>query len=302
MKITRMDLADAGSPERLVLEILKLEPQLPIPVPIEELCLRLDIHEIVPLTTHSYEGGLVTTPDKFNGSILFNEASPRERRRFTIAHELGHFLIPSHVPSAEGRFLCKLQDMRELKGGESDRRLKMEVEANRFASQLLMPPPKFRMDVAVGKDPDIRQLSSIAKKYDVSKEAAGRAYVRFREEPVALVVTQNGKLLRDYRDSLKFPRLAIPTGAMVPAHSLLHRRKHEMGVPSEIDETDAGVWLPVERGRQPAPLYEQILLQRQGYALIMLSRDAVAADEEDVDEEAEMTSAERLKRRLFSDR
>lgn len=302
MNISRIDLADAASPERLVLDILKHEPQLAIPVPIEELCLHLDILEIVPLTTDGYEGGLLTSADKFNGTILFNEESPRERRRFTIAHELGHFLMPSHLPSTEGRFLCKLQDMRELKGGESDRRLKMEVEANRFASQLLMPPPKFRIDAAVGKDPDIRQLSAIAKKYDVSKEAASRAYVRFREEPVAIVVTQNGKVLRDYRDPLKFPKLSVPTGAMVPAHSLLQRRKHEMGTPSEIDETDAGVWLHVERGRQPAPLYEQVLRQRQGFALIMLSRDAASGDDEEADEEAEMTSAERLKRRLYSDR
>ncbi|MER8445031.1 hypothetical protein NKH52_17745 [Mesorhizobium sp. M1066] len=73
-------------------------------------------------------------------------------------------------------------------------------------------------------------------------------------------------------------------------------------MPSEIDETDAGVWLPIERGRKPAPLHEQVLLQRQGYALIMLSQDAVSSEEDDVDEEAEMTSADRLKRRLFSDR
>ncbi|MBZ9905325.1 hypothetical protein LB557_04790 [Mesorhizobium sp. BR115XR7A] len=37
MNISRIDLADAASPERLVLEILKHEPQLAIPVPIEEL-------------------------------------------------------------------------------------------------------------------------------------------------------------------------------------------------------------------------------------------------------------------------
>ncbi|MGX5851386.1 ImmA/IrrE family metallo-endopeptidase [Mesorhizobium sp. PL10] len=301
MNITRMDLADAGSPERLVLEILKLEPQLPIPVPVEELCLRLDIHEILPLTTKGFEGGLITTPDKFKGTILFNAASPRERRRFTIAHELGHFLMPSHVPSAEGQFLCKLQDMRELRGGESDRRLKMEVEANRFASQLLLPPPKFRADVAVGKDPNIRQMSAIARKYDVSKEATARAYVHFREEPVAVVVTHNGKVLRDYHDALKFPKLAIPAGAMVPAYSLLRRRTHEQGVASDIDETDAGVWLHVERGRQPAPLYEQVLLQNDGYALIMLSRDVASGADEEEDEEGEMTSAQRLKRRLNRD-
>ncbi len=48
---------------------------------------------------------------------------------------------------------------------------------------------------------------AIAKKYDVSKEAAGRACVKFREVLVAIVVTQDGKVLRDYRDPLKFPKL-----------------------------------------------------------------------------------------------
>ncbi|WP_197092117.1 MULTISPECIES: ImmA/IrrE family metallo-endopeptidase [Mesorhizobium] len=296
-----MDLADAASPERLVLEILKLEPDLAIPVPIEELCLRLDILEIVPLTTKGYEGGLITTPDKFNATILFNQGSRPERRRFTIAHELGHFLIPSHLPSADGRFLCTLQDMRNLKDGEANRREKMEVEANRFASQLLMPPPKFRVDVAVGRDPDLRQLVAVADKYDVSKEAAGRVYVRFREEPVAILVTHNGKVLRDYRGPA-FPFLSVPAGAQVPDYSLLRRRRHQLGVASEIDETDAGVWLDIRRGQQPAKLYEQVLLQRDGFALVMLSRDLASADDEDDDEEAEMTSAERLKRRLHPDR
>jgi Zn-dependent peptidase ImmA (M78 family) len=132
MKISRIDLADAASPDRLVTGILKLEPDLPLPVPIDELCLRLDILEIVPLTTEGYEGGLLTSPDKFNGTIMPNKDGSRQRRRFTVAHELEHFLMPSHAPSANGRFLCKLSDMLPLKGSETDKRLRMEVEANRL--------------------------------------------------------------------------------------------------------------------------------------------------------------------------
>jgi hypothetical protein len=51
MQITRMDLADKGSPEGIVMAILKAEPNSPIPVPIEELCRRLHIIEIQALTT-----------------------------------------------------------------------------------------------------------------------------------------------------------------------------------------------------------------------------------------------------------
>jgi hypothetical protein len=36
MQISRIDLADKGSPEGIMMAILKAEPDLPIPVPIEE--------------------------------------------------------------------------------------------------------------------------------------------------------------------------------------------------------------------------------------------------------------------------
>src|SRR5262249_8702081 len=111
MAVARIDLADAASPERLVIEILKHEPELPIPVPIEQLCTQLDIVEIKPLTTPGFEGALLTDADKHSGIILYNQASRPKRRRFTIAHELCHFLDPSHLPDTQGQFLCSQADM-----------------------------------------------------------------------------------------------------------------------------------------------------------------------------------------------
>jgi hypothetical protein len=40
MKISRMDLDGTGSPSGIVARILKLEPDLSVPVPIEELALQ----------------------------------------------------------------------------------------------------------------------------------------------------------------------------------------------------------------------------------------------------------------------
>jgi len=77
--------------------------------------IHLDFIEENVAAEEGYEGGLLTSADKFNGTILYNRASPQARRRFTIGHELGHFLMPSHLPSADGRFLCKMQDMLALK-------------------------------------------------------------------------------------------------------------------------------------------------------------------------------------------
>ncbi len=291
MAVSRVDLADAASPERLVIEILKHEPDLPIPVPIEELSRQLDIVDITPLTTSGFEGGLITDVNKHSGIILYNQASPIKRRRFTIAHELAHFLIPSHISNAQGQFLCSQRDMFLLSAAEQDRRSRMEVDANRFASLILLPPPAFRADVNQHKDADIRQIIALSQRYQVSLEAVGRAYVKFRSDPVAVIVTQHDRVLRYYKDSQRFPFVTVAYDTPVPLFSLLRRRKHEQGIPSDIDETDAGVWVEVERGRRAPVLWEQVYVQRQGYALILLTLEQNEDDESDRD--AERTAKER---------
>jgi hypothetical protein len=60
MKVTRLDLDGTGSPMGLVTRILKIEKDLPIPVPVEELARQLDIEEIAPLEMQGFEGGLLT--------------------------------------------------------------------------------------------------------------------------------------------------------------------------------------------------------------------------------------------------
>src|SRR5690242_18250001 len=124
MRISRMDLdgKGMGSPEGLVTAILKIEKDLPIPVPIEDLCRQLDVTNIADLETEGFEGALITDTTKSSAMILVNQASSPQRRRFTIGHELGHFLIPTHMPTADGQFLCSRADMSKLSAKENDRR------------------------------------------------------------------------------------------------------------------------------------------------------------------------------------
>lgn len=294
--ISRIDLADATTPERLVLEIFKHEPDLKIPVPIEVLCKQLDIFAIIELKTSGYEGGLITDPDKHTGTILYNKASPRRRRRFTIAHELGHFLMPSHIPSDDGKFLCSQADFFSLSRNELDRRLRMEAEANRFAAHILLPAHYFRKDVAATKEPTLDQVRTIAEKYDVSLEVAGRSYVNFRAEPCAFILTHNFTVLRSFRHQTDFPYISVPWGSPVPRQSVLLRRHYHTGEMSEVEETDAGVWIDVQRGTKAPQLYEQVLVQSNGYAVILLFLEH--SDEEESDSESELTSKERYRWRL----
>ncbi|MDH1657462.1 ImmA/IrrE family metallo-endopeptidase [Pseudomonas mosselii] len=66
--------------------------------------------------------------------VKVNALHHPNRQRFTIAHEIAHF--------CRHRFLqAKFEDLNFFRNGESNQ---MEVEANRFASELLMPESIFR--------------------------------------------------------------------------------------------------------------------------------------------------------------
>ncbi len=75
------------------------------------------------------------------------------RKRFTIAHELGHFLLKHLIKEHEINFYDKDPQ---------------EKEANQFAAELLMPLEFIKVDFK--NNPNIEALSV---KYLVSKEAMG---------------------------------------------------------------------------------------------------------------------------------
>jgi len=189
MQVTRIDLDGTGSPMGLVAKILKAEPGLTIPVPIEELAHQLDIAEIRDLSADGFEGGLITDDARSSGFILVNRAARRWRRRFTIGHELGHFLMTTHKPPAGG-FQCSRDDMRRWTDKEKGGAIRMEVEANEFAALILMPPPLWRAELAKFRDPDLAQIVTLAGLFDISKEAAARTYAQYNKEPVAVVVAK----------------------------------------------------------------------------------------------------------------
>src|SRR5690606_4472121 len=68
-----------------------------------------------------------------NGVIYVNYADAPVRQRFTIAHELGHYVLHS---ASENPAMDLYRDERSSAGIEP-----REMEANNFAAALLMPAP-----------------------------------------------------------------------------------------------------------------------------------------------------------------
>lgn len=284
IKINRIDLADFASPERIAGEIIHKISDLPIPVPIEELSEMLDIISIEEMTTEGFEGGLLTDSEKSTGYILVNENSPMQRRRFTIGHELGHFLCPLHKPPTKGEFYCTAESMQLTSARKGDQVASMEVEANRFAASILMPLPHFKKDLRLQNGANIDQIIALARRYETSKEATARRYVDVQDEPCIVIVSHNGHILRYYRGE-DFPYVDISHGDRVPHGSLTAKSNLTEGVVLYSDEQNGDIWSLAERKHRTPMIYEQVLPQNDGYRLTLLT---LAEDLEEIEEEEDL--------------
>jgi IrrE N-terminal-like domain len=142
-----------------------------LPVPVEEVADSLARLRVCDVDDMSGVSGAPEGARKLSGMLLcrpintiyVNAAETRRsrgRRRFTIAHELGHWYL--HATQATGeRFerFCRGDDLSSTRS--------LEGEANRFASALLMPDEllteateQLRMNVPL-----------LAKRFDVSVPA-----------------------------------------------------------------------------------------------------------------------------------
>ncbi len=104
--------------------------------------------------------------------IGVNSSHPRVRQRFTIAHELGHFLFHGQGISevhVDRVFEVKFRDDLSSQGVDRDER-----EANLFAAELLMPVGFLEQDITSVSEIDIVDdefLIGLARKYRVSHQA-----------------------------------------------------------------------------------------------------------------------------------
>ena len=271
MRIDRLDLDGVGSPAGLAARIHQLLPDLPSRVPVEELCRQLDIVSIEEVATDGFEAALVMDTLKASGPILVASGRPPQRRRFSIAHELGHFLIPSHRPEKDHPFQCSFGDLNLLDARSRDRQKRIEAEANRFAANLLMPPNRIRAAIG-GVATSLEGIVALAREFEVSKEAMARAWVDAYRAPVAVIVAHAGRVLRQYRSD-DFPWLPDRRGQRLPYGSPAASALPPVGIYWPIEEIEPDLWLAERDLARTLVLTEQVLGQRDGYALILLQAE-----------------------------
>jgi Zn-dependent peptidase ImmA (M78 family) len=135
------------------------------PVPVEKIADNLELEVRYAPYDGDLSGALVRS--KGETYIGVNSSDHSNRQRFTIAHELGHFILHRGITiHVDKDFRVNLRDGDSSKGVDSN-----EMEANRFAAELLMPTRFLVKDIERLSGMNQAELNSLARRYKVSAHA-----------------------------------------------------------------------------------------------------------------------------------
>lgn len=104
-----------------------------------------------------------------SGAVIgVNSLHHRNRQRFTIAHEIAHLLLHDLDVHFDRNFRVRHRDATSATATDP-----LEIEANRFAAELLMPYAMIQSDLdEAGIDVErLENVAPLAKRYGVSVQA-----------------------------------------------------------------------------------------------------------------------------------
>lgn len=161
------------------------------PADIETIARALQLH-IRSMTSPAFIGASVRGYDGIGGLIVVNPRIRQSgRKRFTIAHEIGHYVLLDNLGSPS---VCSLADV-----GTWRRDSRIERAADIFAAELLLPEQEVRRIVSEHAV-TFQTAERIKSTFDVSLMAAAFRCVEVADAECALVVTVNG-LVKYYEPS-----------------------------------------------------------------------------------------------------
>lgn len=182
----------------------------------------------------AFDGSLVRALEGPKGIVAINQ-SIREasRKRFTIAHEIGHYLIPSHRNLEN---VCTSNMVESWKKGLNE----PELEANEFAVELLLPVQYVREPLKLN-DPSLHTISQVASQFETSLTATTLRFVGLTDLPCAAVWSQ-GKKAKWYRRSDACP-FYLSKEILPCEGSFAHRLFEGRDAPNDFAQVPPESWL-----------------------------------------------------------
>ena len=208
--------------------------------------LKLELNEV---EVDGFDGALIRAEGVSFGAIAVRRGILEEgRKNFTIAHEIGHYVLPGHDKCDE---VCLDTDV----GNWSDSGKQLEREADEFAAELLIPTSYARPRFSE-PPPSLQTISAVAKDCRASLSATAWRYCDLAPYACAIVWSKESRIAWS-RASGEFD-FFIEWGKYLEkgtfARALFEGNKTESDSPSPVP---AGLWLDSRRLTEGAEIWEQ---------------------------------------------
>lgn len=206
------------------------------------------------------------------------------RINFTVAHELGHYLLHRNLRDT---FQCGQTEMMDYDSLQSRR---LEAQANTFASYLLMPRNDFDVQIK-GQEISFELLGHCAERYQTSLTATVLKWLEFTGEAAMLVVADHDEFICWSFCSHSARRLGAykSPGETVPSSALDYLKENSSGARTPR-RVKAGVWHETEEAVESAIVSDQF---EQLIFLIRFPHASSRDHEEESDSDAFTVLSER---------
>jgi IrrE N-terminal-like domain len=283
-----MGLDDGWKAELRAAEVLKqLEvSQLPVD-PFAIANARQILVQENPSLSSGFSGCLMKVGDQF-GIMYSSRFASEGFKRFTVAHELGHYFLDGHVQHLFGSGQQVHQSESGFTSTDS-----YEREADAFAAGLLMPKGLFKAAIAHAGE-GLEAIEALSETCVTSLTATSIRYALFTDDPVAVVCSAGERVLfsfmsKSLRERRDLTWIRKGTG-LTPscATAVFNRDASNVMNGRRLNSTvDVGDWFSGGSGE----LNEQIVgLGEYGRTLTVLWSDSLPDPAENEDEEREEDS------------
>jgi Zn-dependent peptidase ImmA (M78 family) len=205
------------------------------------------------------KGGVITLNKSFQDP---------HRKRFAIAHELGHFEMRHN---SLGLNSCSEDVISDWKGStiEND----TEKDANLFASAFLMPG-RFLSPFCIERGPSFDAIKEMADTFTVSLTASSLRFVDYCTDAVVVVFSQEGQI-RWYKGSSLFNEIRQDYRLFMELRSVLDKSTMAAhlftgGETEGKKKTEMRAWFPGGKFRYDATLREESLFMPRHKATLSL--------------------------------
>ena len=207
---------------------------------------------VLEMPMENCDGRMVMKNGRSIVSLNSNIESP-QKKRFVLAHELGHIILHG---GKEATFSDDYATLEAFKNGPQ------EIEANEFASELLMPEPLFKEACYKKKfSPDF--LRGLSDRFNTSLTSTAYRYRQFGNHPVCLFFSKGGKVEYWKKSDdfyVKIPernKLAVPSDSVANeyyTHKRIYRKE------DSAQKITKSTWFELGKYDRDTPMFEYCVI------------------------------------------